>query len=139
MAVSSVGTTSSTSSTTSSSGLGSLTNDQFLQIMMEELANQDPLSPSDTSKLMEQLSTLRNIQSQMDLQSALTDLVTQNQITTASSLIGKYVAGLSDSNDQITGLVTSITVTDNKAILQLDTGNTLSLSKVTAVANNTSN
>lgn len=136
MAISSI--TGTSSSTTSSSGLSSLTNDEFLTIMMEEMSNQDPLNPSDTSKLMEQISTLRSIQSQMDLQSSLEDLVTQNQITTASSLIGKTVAGLNDSNDQISGLVTSITVSDGKAILQLDTGNTLQLSKVTQVANQTS-
>ena len=84
--------------------------------------------------MLEQLSSLRNIESQTSLQDSLKSLVQQNQISSAGAMIGKSVEGLDASNNKITGLVTSVRVTDNKALLELDNGKSLEMSRVTQVS-----
>ena len=132
-----------TSAITSSSGtaatkapdkFAALSSSEFVKIMLSELKNQDPLAPQDSSKMLEQLSSLRNIESQTSLQDSLKSLVQQNQISSAGAMIGKSVEGLDASNNKITGLVTSVRVTDNKAMLELDNGKSLEMSRVTQVS-----
>ena len=107
-----------------------LSSTEFVDILVQELTNQSPFKPNDSSKILEQLSSLRNIESQTQLQDKLGDLVLQNQVSRASGMIGKMVEGLDGNNDRINGLVTSVRVADDKAILELDTGKTLDMDRV---------
>ena len=43
----------------------SLNSEQFVKIIFTELSKQDPLQPNDSKALLEQLSSLRNIQSEI--------------------------------------------------------------------------
>lgn len=134
MAVSGINGGSAGSTIESSTGaFGKLKSDEFIKVMLSELKNQDPLNPQDSSKLLEQLSSLRNIESQLDLQDKLSSLVLQNQVASAGNMIGKLVSGLDDSNDAIQGVVTAVRVADGKAILELDSGKTLGMDRVTRV------
>ncbi len=112
----------------------SLTSSDFLRVMINELANQDPLNPQDSAKLVEQFSNLRNIESQLKLQEKLEALVMQNQVASAGGLIGKLVSGIDDTNTAVAGLVTSVRVQDGKAFLELDTGKTLAMDRLVQIA-----
>jgi len=57
------------------SGFSSLTAEQFSKIIFTELSKQDPLQPNDTNALLQQISSVRAIQSDMDLTSKLDSLV----------------------------------------------------------------
>ncbi|MEX0776172.1 MAG: flagellar hook capping FlgD N-terminal domain-containing protein [Phycisphaeraceae bacterium] len=122
---------------TSRGSFANLTTDDFLKVMLSELSHQDPLQPQDSAKLMEQFSSLRNIESQLQLQDQLSSLVLQNQIATAGGMIGKMVAGLDDNNDTIVGLINSVRVQDGKVLLELDTGQSLPMDRVVEIANHT--
>lgn len=113
---------SSTPTTTASDAFGSLNSEQFVKIIFSELSNQDPLQPSDSKALLQELSTLRSIQSDMDLSSKLTSLVGQNEWTSASNLIGKSISGVSDSLERVQGTVKSVSRTADGAVLNLTTG-----------------
>jgi flagellar basal-body rod modification protein FlgD len=84
--------------------------DQFLQLMISELANQDPLNPMDNTQLVQQIGELRSIAASDQLTSTLQALQTQQSLTTASSLIGKRVSAISTDNENITGTVSSVSV-----------------------------
>jgi len=112
---------------------GDLNTGQFLNILLTELTNQDPFEPNDSQALLEQLSSLRNIESQTALQESLETLVLQNNISQASSLLGKVVEGLTAGGDRVAGKVMSVRVVDGKAELELDTGRTLGIDRVTTV------
>ena len=116
-------------------GFGDLKSGDFIRVLLTELSNQDPFAPQDSGALLEQLSSLRNIESQLSLQEKLEDLVLQNQISSAGGLIGKEVTGLGENNTQTKGLVTSVRVQDGEAILELDTGRSLPMNRVTRIAN----
>lgn len=116
--------------TSQTSRFGELSSEEFIQVMITELSNQDPLDPQDSSKLLEQFSSLRNIESQLALQEQLETLVLQNQVSSAGGLIGKLVAGIDESNTSVVGMVSSVIVQDGRALLELDTGQVLPMDRV---------
>jgi flagellar basal-body rod modification protein FlgD len=99
-----------------------LSSADFVRIMFTELSNQDPLKPNDTNAMLQQLSSLRSIQSDIDLGSQLEAVVTQNQLATAGALIGKYITGLTDQNQRVVGLVDSVSKTEDGPVLNLTNG-----------------
>ena len=84
--------------------------DQFLQLMITELTNQDPLNPMDNTQLVEQIGQIRQITATTQLSDTLAILQAGQNLTTASSLIGKRVAALTDANENVTGIVDKVTV-----------------------------
>ena len=130
-----IGSTAQSSSQQSVGGnkFANLSSNEFMKVLLSELKNQDPMKPQDTGALMEQLSSLRNIESQTTLQNQLKNLVTQNQLAGAGNMIGKMVTGLSEGNDQISGLVSSVRVKDNQVMLELDNGQQLAMSRITGI------
>lgn len=114
-----------------------LSSTEFLQIMFTELQNQDPLEPQDSGALLEQLSSIRNIESQLSLQETMATIVSQNQLSSASSFIGQEVTGLDLANNNVTGLVSSVRVSGKDVLLELDTGNTVNMKQVTRIVQGT--
>src|SRR2546423_13913932 len=93
---------SSTGSTSASpTGFSALSAEDFSKIIFTELSKQDPLQPNDTNALLQQISSVRAIQSDMDLTSKLSALVNQNEFASAATLIGKTVSGVDESNDRV--------------------------------------
>ena len=107
---------------------------EFMDLLLTELQNQDPFEPTDTQALMDQVSSLRNIESDLALQESLNNLALSNSLSSAGSMIGKIVTGLDLQNDSISGAVRSVRVVDGKAELELDSGRTLKLERVTEIA-----
>ena len=116
-----------------SNGFSDISSEDFVKILVTELTQQDPLSPNDTQAVLEQLSSLRNIESQVDLQDKLEALVSQNQVAQASGMIGKVVEGLDGNDQKVGGQVVSVRVVDGAAVLELDTGKTLPMNRVTTI------
>lgn len=87
---------------------------QFLQLMISELTNQDPLNPMDNNQLVQQIGSIRNIAATDKLSTSL-DLVQSGQsMSTASSLIGKNIKALTDDNQNIEGVVERVTIDVDK-------------------------
>jgi flagellar basal-body rod modification protein FlgD len=124
---------SGTSSTqhTSASKL-QLTTQDFIKMMVTQLQNQDPLQPASNEQLLGQMSQIGQLQSANDLQTALKDMVKQNQIASAANLIGKQVTGVA-GQDVVKGQVVSVSVANNAVTLNLDNAKTLDLSNVTEI------
>ena len=114
--------------------LSQISSEQFLGIILEELSNQDPFEPNDTSATLEQLNSLRSIESEIELQEQLEALVLQNSIGQAGSLIGRQIDGLSSSGLNVSGIVESVRVVEGEAQLQLDNGSTIDFGNVLNVS-----
>ena len=133
MNVSSV--SSNSNSITGNSAYSDLATSDFIKIITQELMQQDPFNPNDSGALLEQISSIRNVESQLSLQKTLETLVGQNSFAAASQTIGKVVAGLDGNNDEQIGMVVSVRLENNKAILELDTGKRLAFDRVMEIAN----
>jgi len=103
-------------------GFGELTSDEFVKIIFTELQAQDPLEPNDTSQLLEQLSTLRSIQSDVDMMDRLGSIVDQSELAGASSLIGKIISGISEKDERVLDYVVSVSRTEDGAVPTTERG-----------------
>ncbi len=133
-------------------GFAALDSQDFLHLMIVQLQNQDPLAPAGNQELMQQFSTIREIEMSTTLVDTIRTLADQQSSVTAtlqslnaqqrfadtSSLIGRYVRG--SAPDPVTGqavvegLVRAVRFGDHgDAILELTGGRTMSVSQVTDV------
>lgn len=114
--MSQVPSTGSTSGTGTTDGakkpqsLRDLDVDQFLQLMIAELTNQDPLNPMDNNQMLQQINQLREISASDRLTDTLDSVLMGQNLSTASGLIGKEVKALSDDAKDITGVVDRVSV-----------------------------
>jgi len=99
-----------TSSEKRGEGLDSLDPAQFLNLIITQLQNQDPLAPTDNAALMEQIGQLREITANDKLTTTLTSFSITQELTTASTLIGRNINGLDTTGGEITGLVDSVSI-----------------------------
>lgn len=129
-AISSATPTSANASSEPANGFDSISSEDFIRIMFSELTNQDPLAPNDTQAILDQISSIRSIESDVGLADQLESLVSQNQLASAGTLIGKFVSGLTDAGDRTGDLVLSVSATRNGAVLNLVNGARINMSRV---------
>jgi len=115
---------------TSPNGFSSLSSEDFIRIMFTELANQDPFQPSDSSALLDQMNSIRSIESNIQLIDRLDTLVFENKLSSAATLIGKTVEGLSDQGLRVSGTVSSVLRQGDEVTLVLDSGWRMSIDNI---------
>ncbi|MEO1583355.1 MAG: flagellar hook capping FlgD N-terminal domain-containing protein [Planctomycetota bacterium] len=116
--------------TQASDGLGSLTSDEFTEIILTELGNQDPLEPNDTTALLEQISMIRSIESDTELNDTLSGLIDRSDFTGAAALIGQQVTTTEGGTPRE---VVSVTQNDDGVGVSLDDGAFVPLSSILSV------
>ncbi len=102
----------------------------FLQLLSTELANQDPTQPQDQTQLLAELAQFSTVQ-------GVTQVATGQSQMQAANLLGHSVTALINQNNspqQITGKVTSINWSGSQVNLTLDNGNSVPLTNVTQVS-----
>ena len=109
-AFSTTGASNSNTNSLSGGGMSDIDMNTFLSLMITELQNQDPLNPTDNAALLEQIGQIRSISSNDKLVSTLSSFSNTQELSTASSLIGKKVSGLDVSGAEINGEVSSVSV-----------------------------
>ncbi len=115
----SVGNSQPTSSPEESNPLGDVQMQDFLELMIAELQNQDPLNPMDNAQMLQQISQIREIGATDQLQSTLEGLALSQNLSGASGLLGKYVHALNDKADFVTGKVDRVSVEEEDVILHV--------------------
>lgn len=97
-----------------------LSSEEFMKIIFTELQQQDPLKPNDSNALLQQINSIRSIESDVSMGQKLESIVFQNQLASAGNLIGKKVTGLNDKNQRVTGVVKSVNREGSNISLVLD-------------------
>jgi flagellar basal-body rod modification protein FlgD len=131
-----------TSGSTSNSSSGSsataanpynMSPQDFMQLMVTQLQNQDPTQPTSNQDLLAQMSQIGQLESSTQLQTTMQSVTLQTQIGSASSLIGKTVTGVDASNNTSSGVVNSVSVAGGKVSLNLDSGDTMPLTGLASI------
>jgi flagellar basal-body rod modification protein FlgD len=122
----------SSSSDTATNGLGSLTPTDFLNMLIVELQNQDPLDPTDSTEILQQTGIMSQITSTTTLTDTLNALQTSDSISSASSLIGKTIAGTDANSNAVDGVVSSISISDGSVTATVG-DSTVPLDNITSV------
>jgi flagellar basal-body rod modification protein FlgD len=101
MAIDSISSLADTASTTSSvTGSSELGRDEFLQMLIAQLQNQDPLDPQDATEFTAQLAQFTSLDQLVSMRTAMEELAraeTTGQSLSAASLIGRRVVVESDT------------------------------------------
>jgi flagellar basal-body rod modification protein FlgD len=123
------GTTTNTSSSTSNTSATSslLGKDQFLQLMMAELKNQNPMSPnsSDPTQYVTELAQFTSLEQQTNTAQSTAQSATAAQATQALALLGHAVSYIDPAGNSGTGVVQKVDFTSS--------GPTLTVNGVTGI------
>ncbi|MDB5342358.1 MAG: flagellar hook capping protein [Schlesneria sp.] len=120
----------SSASTGFSSQIGQ---NQFLQLLVAQMKSQNPLEPTSNQEFLGQLAQFSTLSGIESLNSNFSDMLSLQEITQGSSLIGKKVAYTDADSKTQTGTVDSVVVKDGTAQLQIN-GSLVTLDKVMEVA-----
>jgi len=144
MSISTPSTTSTTNSTTSttptsgtsSNGMG-ISEDQFLQMLMAELQNQNPMDSSSTDPMqyVEELADFTSVEQETDTATNTATLADSQSTATAVSLIGQtvnYTDPTSGNTDS--GTVQSVEITSSGPTLTINGTAGIDASSVTEVS-----
>ncbi|MBX9625297.1 MAG: flagellar hook capping protein [Gemmataceae bacterium] len=102
------------------SSLSAIGPDQFLQLLVAQLQNQDPLQPLDNNQLLSQLATLNTVSGITQLNASFGEMLRLTQLTQGADLIGKTVRYTpADGGAAVTGKVDSVAVQDGAFVLQV--------------------
>lgn len=112
----------------------------FMQLLVTQLQNQDPLEPQANEEFVAQLANFSSLEQMELLNENVVSMVVLNQsnalmeqMTSASSLIGRTVNFVDpETGDSLTGNVESVKIRDGAAMLLIN-GQDVPLSYVTEV------
>lgn len=122
--VSGASTAAAAATATSSELKTGLDYNAFLQLLIAQIKNQDPLSPMDPTEQMGQLASFSNVEQTIKLNQKLETMITVSSLTQADSLIGRI---LTSPDGSISGPVKSVTVSDSTVVATLTSGRTVPL------------
>ena len=115
----------SSSSTSSSTSANNTVNyNEFLQLLVAQLQNQDPTNPSDPTTFVSELASFSSVEQQVNTNTALNSLLTQSAISQAPSLIGQTITS---ADGKTTGQVASIQITSSGSNATLTDGQSVSI------------
>ncbi len=113
MAVSGIGNTAASAAAPASGG-SEVSREEFLNLLVAELTNQNPLEPMDNSQFLTQLTQLESLQSTNALSESIQTMLRSQQVSTAGSMLGQTISGFTDDNFRVHGSVTSVTLAGNE-------------------------
>ena len=112
-------TTSSTNSSTGTAG-SALGKDAFLQLLVTQMQNQNPLDPQDNGEFVAQLAQFSSLESMQSLNASVSTIANNyqsSQALQASSLVGRSVIAQTDTAvvDPTKGLTGSVALTSSSS------------------------
>ncbi|MCK6485373.1 MAG: hypothetical protein HUU22_13630 [Phycisphaerae bacterium] len=121
-------------------GLNDMKTEDFFRLLITELQSQDPFKPRDSGQLVQEMSTIREMETSSALNRTLSSLAQQQRIGEAGGLIGRYVTGRVTSGSgggesvPVEGVVIGVQFSSSgEAILVLHTGQQLPLRSVESI------
>jgi flagellar basal-body rod modification protein FlgD len=108
----------SSAPTSSSQSPPTLGYNDFLQLMIAQLQNQDPLNPTDSSEFMSQIAEFSNVEQGINANSKLDQLLVNSNISQASTMIGLSIKG----TDGTEGIIQSVRIDSSGSTAILTNG-----------------
>lgn len=116
-------------------GFNALTSEDFLKLLVVQLQNQDPTAPIGNEELLNQLSMMRSLQSNLELGEAVKSVSSGQSLSMAAGFIGKTVKGSLPDGKPVDGVVDSAFLADGEAYVKVGK-ESVALSSVTDVLGN---
>ncbi|MCD6460356.1 flagellar hook capping protein [bacterium] len=95
--------------------------DDFLNLLVAQLANQDPLDPMDNQDFIAQMAQFSALEQQTNLNGNFEKFLSGNMISQYSSLVGKEVTAVNNTAEEdLKGLVTKLTFEEGKTYITVN-------------------
>ncbi len=132
--MSTVNPTPSTTSTSSAAANPStnLNNQDFLQLLVAQLKYQDPMSPTDTQSFIQEQAQFSTVEGITSMQSTLTAMSAQEQMSSAVNLIGTQVQYTASDGSTASGIVSAVASSSGAVTLSVGGAN-VALSSINQV------
>ncbi|MBN2309310.1 MAG: flagellar hook capping protein [Candidatus Hydrogenedentes bacterium] len=101
----------STDTTTTETSGSTLDQDMFLQLLIEQMSNQDPLDPMSNEDMLAQLAQFSSLEQMNELNEnfeTFSGNIDQLNFISAGSLVGHEVSGVTDAGDWVEGTVAGV-------------------------------
>lgn len=95
---------------------------QFLQLLIAQMKNQDPTNPTDMSQYMSQFAQLSAVEQAMQTNTKLDTLLSSSALAQAESLVGHTAAFTSSDGQAVNGKIMSVRIIQGGAVAKLDNG-----------------
>jgi flagellar basal-body rod modification protein FlgD len=126
-------------STSSSASVGSDLNEgDFLDLMMDQLKNQNPLNPADPTQYMSELASFSSLDEEMQIQSSSSESASNQAASSALSMLGQNVSYTDSNGNTASGTVSSIDFTSSGPTLTVGGTSGISLSEITSAGTSSS-
>ena len=135
-ATSTVGPTQTSSSL--SSVAGSLKEGDFLNLMMDQMKNQDPLNPSDPTQYMGELASFSSLDEQIQIQESSSQSASNQAASSALQMLGQNVNYTDSGGNSGSGTVSAVDFTSAGPTLTIGGTSGISLSEITSAGSSTS-
>jgi flagellar basal-body rod modification protein FlgD len=109
-----------TQSTTTAKNV--LDKNAFLQILMAQLSNQDPMSTQDNSQYIAQMAQFSALEESQNMNTSLEKMLVSQRVTEGSMMIGKEVAFSTDNSTYVQELVNGLIIENGKVYLKTGNG-----------------
>lgn len=129
--------TSAASTSSSGDALTQLTPNDFLQMLIKQLQMQDPVDPTNSDQILQQISEIDNIEATTTLSSSLNSVAADQGFQAASALIGMQVQGVDASGNPVSGTVSSASFANGAASLNVGS-QSMPLSGISSISGNPS-
>ena len=112
----------------------SLSQADFLKLLVTQMTSQDPLNPTNSQDLLSQMTEFSTLNANTSMQTQLAAMQSLNQFSEAGSLLGKQVTLQVDASTIANGVVTGLDTSGSVPGVIVN-GQTYSLGQVISVAN----
>jgi flagellar basal-body rod modification protein FlgD len=140
MAVSATNNTAASTSTTGTSnkssaslgGAAGMGKDDFMQLLIAQLKNQDPMKPMEDKEFITQLAQFSSLESMDKMTKQMEDLTGAHLLVQAATLIGKQATAKLATGDIVSGTISQVKMVDGKSIAVLN-GTDVDTSLITTI------
>ena len=105
------------SSTTTTKESGDFTSDDFMELLLIQLQNQNPLDPMDEKEMIVQMSQLNTVSELQQLNETMLSMEKSNKLLSAANLIGKIVTYLDEDGSSSEMTVESVELEGDDILL----------------------
>lgn len=99
-----------------------MSREDFLQILIAEISQQNPLDPLDNEQFLSQMVNMQNLETMSSLSDGIGSFEKFLHLGAASGLIGKTIVGVGEDGSELTGLVEKVTLDNGDVNLVIDGG-----------------
>lgn len=122
---------------TASSVAGSLNEGDFLNLMMDQMKNQDPLNPSDPTQYMSELASFSSLDEQIQIQESSSQTASNQAASSALQMLGQNVNYTDSNGNSGSGTVTAVDFTSGGPTLTIGGTSGITLAEITSASTGT--